>query len=196
MNEYIKKKIRASNILKPFITENAETKQSGIYEFERRDEKGVEFFYVGQAVNVFERLVSHINGYDQRLDLSLRKRGLKSLTNPYGWDVRVLEYCNREELNEKETQHIYDEIFAGKQTYNSTYGSQGEGKQGIKENKPSKGYYDGVAQGYENARREIAHLFELHLTAVQKSAKPNKNQEKALSKFYDFLADKKAKKGG
>ncbi len=58
---------------------------------------------------------------------------------------------------------------------------------GKADNRPAKGYHDGLQQGYENARKEIVHLFNLHLSAVIKANKPNKTQEKALLKFYDFI---------
>ena len=35
---------------------------------------------------------------------------------------------------------------------------------------------------------DYAHLFDLHLSAVIKANKPNKTQEKALQKFYDFIS--------
>lgn len=68
-----------------------------------------------------------------------------------------------------------------------TSGSQGKGKSGIADNKPSKGYYDGLAQGYKNAQKFVANLFDKHLVYGKKSDKPNKNQEKALAKFEQFL---------
>ena len=53
--------------------------------------------------------------------------------------------------------------------------------------KPPKGYYDGKKQGYLDARKYVANLFEKHLQYSVKSEKPNKNQEKALEKFKEFL---------
>jgi hypothetical protein len=41
--------------------------------------------------------------------------------------------------------------------------------------------------GYERARKEIAHLFDLHLDYTTKKQPPSKLQEKALQKFKDFL---------
>ena len=75
----------------------------------------------------------------------------------------------------------------GYQLRNKTAGGQDSGKFGIAENRPARGYWDGVAQGTENVRKEIKHLFDLHLVASIKSDKPNKTQEKALQKFHDFL---------
>jgi hypothetical protein len=70
---------------------------------------------------------------------------------------------------------------------NKTTGSQGEGKRGLDNQKAPKGYHDGLAQGYLNARKYVANLFDKHLEYSQKSKKPNKNQEKAMAKFKEFL---------
>ena len=43
MNDYVKKLIIAKNSIAPIITENTQTKQPGIYLFERTDENGVTF---------------------------------------------------------------------------------------------------------------------------------------------------------
>lgn len=184
MNEYIRKRLIAKKMIAPIIVENWQTMQSGIYLFERTDENGVTFFYCGQAQNIYNRIISHWNGY-QRIDLSIRKRGFKSESNPYGWTFTILEYCTN--LDEREQYYILENLKEGKQTYNLTYGRQGQGKETIGEGKTPKGYYDGVKYGYDKARKEIKHLFDLHLNAVIKSDKPNKTQEKALQKFKDFL---------
>ena len=73
MNDYVKKLIIAKNSIAPIITENEQTKQPGIYLFERTDENGVTFFYCGQAKNIFQIFFSHWNGY-QRIDFSMRNR--------------------------------------------------------------------------------------------------------------------------
>ena len=44
-----------------------------------------------------------------------------------------------------------------------------------------------VVQGYRDAQKFVANLFEKHLKYGQKSDKPNKNQEKAMAKFEEFL---------
>ena len=61
------------------------------------------------------------------------------------------------------------------------------GKTDIGERKSARGYYDGLEQGYKNAQKEVAHLFDLHLDYKIKSDNPNKNQQKAYQKFKDFL---------
>ena len=80
----------------------------------------------------------------------------------------------------------------GYQLRNKTSGSQGSGKRKIDEYRPQKGYRDGLNQGYKNASKEVSHLFDLHLDYKTKSDKPNKNQEKAIEKFKEFLKFYKA----
>ena len=184
MNDYVKKLIIAKKNIAPIITESIQTKQPGIYLFERTDENGVTFFYCGQAKNIFQRIVSHWNGY-QRIDISMRKRKFKSDENPHGWAFCILEYCPVDKLDEREQYWILEQMRQGKQTYNVTYGSQTDGKQNIKEGKTPRGYFDGTEAGYLMARREVSHWFSLHLNVSIK--KPTKNAEKALAKFMQFI---------
>ena len=184
MDDYVKKLIIAKKSIAPIITENAQTKQPGIYLFERTDENGVTFFYCGQAKSIFQRIVSHWNGY-QHIDIPLRKRKFKSDENPHGWAFCILEYCPVEKLDEREQYWILEQMRQGKQTYNGTYGSQTDGKKNIKEGKTPRGYFDGKSAGYLMARKEVAHWFNLHLNVSTK--KPTKNAEKALLKFQEFI---------
>ena len=184
MNDYVKKLIIAKKSIAPIITESIQTKQPGIYLFERTDENGVTFFYCGQAKNIFQRIVSHWNGY-QHIDISMRKRKFKSDENPHGWAFCILEYCPVENLDEREQYWILEQMRQGKQTYNVTYGSQTDGKQNIKEGKTPRGYWDGVEVGKMKARRFVADLFSKHLNVSMK--KPTKNAEKAYKKFMEFI---------
>lgn len=158
---------------------------SGIYFLLRTDENGIRYAYIGQAKHILTRLAQHLSGY-QHIDLSLRKHGLFSKDNLYGWAVHFMHYP-LSELDEKEQYYIKLYASKGYQLRNKTAGGQGEGKAQIDEYRPSKGYRDGLQQGYKNASREIANLFEKHLNVSKKSEKPNKNQEKALEKFNAFL---------
>ena len=157
---------------------------SGIY-FILREENGFRYAYIGQAKRLRERLGSHLSGY-QHIDLSIKKHGFWSEENPYGYKVHFLTFPENE-LDEKEQYFIKAYANAGWQMRNATAGSQGKGKHGLDNSKPSKNYYDGLAQGYKNAQKFVANLFEKHLDYKQKSDKPNKNQEKAMQKFKDFL---------
>ena len=173
-----KKKLLAVN---PILNEN-----SGIYFLTRTDENGIKYFYIGQAKHILSRLADHFTGF-QHIDLSLKKRGLYSVDNPYGWKVNALNYPVAE-LDKWEQYWILNYTKQGYQCrYNKTAGGQGEGKEKINEYRPAKGYRDGLTQGYKNASREVANLFEKHLNVSIKSDKPNKNQQKALEKFNNFL---------
>lgn len=159
---------------------------SGIYIMKRIDEQGFKFCYVGQAKHLLTRLSQHLSGY-QHIDLSLKKHGLyDEIKNPFGWQIGCI-WCNVIELDKEEQRYIKLYANAGYQMRNATSGSQGEGKKVLDNGKPTKGYMQGLAKGYLNARKDIAHLFDFHLTVATKKEPPTKNQEKALQKFNDFL---------
>lgn len=161
----------------PFINNEA-----GIYILTRR-ENGFKYAYVGQAKHLLERLVSHLMGY-QHIDISLKKHGLISETNKSGWDIITANF-KEEELDEKEQYFIKTYSNEGFQLYNHTTGSQGKGKEGLKET-VKKGYQQGVAYGYSKAQKEVTNYFEKHLNVSVKK-EGNKNQEKALEKFKNFI---------
>ena len=157
---------------------------SGIYVF-HREEGGFKFAYVGQAKHLLTRLAQHLSGY-QHIDLSLKKHGLWSEENPCGYKLYIREYPIAE-LDSEEQRWIKMLASKGYQMRNKTSGSQGKGKTGIADNKAAKGYHDGLRQGYKNAQKFVANLFDKHLVYDKKSEKPNKHQEKALEKFKEFL---------
>ena len=157
---------------------------SGIYIL-TREENGFKYAYIGQAKHLLTRLAQHLSGY-QHIDLSLKKHGLYSKENPCGWDIGWF-LCPITELDQREQEYIKEYANAGYQLRNKTSGSQGVGKQGLDVQKSPKGYRDGLAQGYKNAQKEVANLFEKHLIFAKKSDKPNKLQEKAIEKFKAFL---------
>ena len=157
---------------------------SGIY-FLLREEDGFRYAYIGQAVKLRERLGSHLSGY-QHIDLSIKKHGLWSEENPTGYKVHFLEF-SESLLDEMEQKYIKQYANAGYQMRNATSGSQGVGKKGLDNSRPTRTYYDGLAQGYKNAKKEVAHLFEIHLDYTTKKQPPTKLQENALQKFKYFL---------
>ena len=66
------------------------THESGIYCFTRVDEDGFKFAYIGLATrSLLTRLGEHLVGY-QHIDLSIKKHGLYSTDNPYGYKVDIL----------------------------------------------------------------------------------------------------------
>lgn len=162
------------------------TERSGIYIFTRHD-GDFRFAYIGQAKHLLTRLAQHLAGYQQHIDLSVKKHGFSYPDGPAdGWVLTVVE-CSEAELDEQERYYIRLYANDGYQLLNKTDGGQGKGKTGIAPNKPSKGYYDGLDAGYLKARKYVANLFDKHLDYSQKSDKPNKNQEKAMEKFKEFL---------
>lgn len=156
---------------------------SGIY-FLLREESGFKWAYIGKARNLLSRLAGHLNGY-QHIDLSLKKHGLYSEDNKTGWRVHFLEFPESQ-LDEKEQYYIKQYANGGYQLRNHESGGT-NGKIALDTRKESRGYYEGLNNGYERARKEIAHLFELHLDYTAKKQPPTKMQEKAILKFKDFL---------
>lgn len=161
----------------------------GIYAFYRIDETEIKRAYCGQAVSLRERCAAHLAEYDH-IALSLKKHGLYSEDNPYGWKL-AYKTCLKEELDEREIATIKAFADKGFQLYNVSAGGQSVGRKAIKEYKQPKTYRQGIQQGRINASREIAHLFEKHLDYKAKNDPPNKNQQKALEKFEDFLNEYK-----
>lgn len=157
---------------------------SGIYILTRY-ENGFKYAYIGQAKHLLTRLAQHLSGY-QHIDLSLKKHGFCNSENPCGWCIRW-ESVPERKLDEYEQKLIKEYANDGYQLRNKTSGSQGEGKRSLDNQKSPKGYHDGLQQGYKNAQKYVANLFDKHLVYSKKSDKPNKNQEKAAEKFAEFL---------
>lgn len=173
-------KVNKARILKvcPDVTD-----ASGIYIL-TREEGGFKFAYVGQAKKLLSRLAGHLKGY-QHIDLSLKKHGLWSEDKPTGWKISFVEYPEQF-LDEQEQIYIKQMANLGYQLRNKTSGSQGEGKRDIAD-EPTKGYLEGLHNGYKKAQKEIAHLFKLHLVCGTKKVPPTKLQEKAMQKFECFI---------
>ena len=159
---------------------------SGIY-FLTREEGGFKYAYIGQAVHILKRLQSHLVGY-QHIDLSLKSHGLyDDEKNPCGWKVGFLHYP-AEELDKWERHWIKAYANNGYQLRNHSIGGQGEGKSGMDNQKPARGYYDGIAQGRKNLARELKGIIDKHLLVMLKPDKAtNKTSQKMLDKFWDLL---------
>ena len=65
--------------------------RSGIYFLTRTDENDISYFYIGQAVNIIQRMCGHLTGY-QHIDNSIKKRGFFSDENHYGWNLNFINY--------------------------------------------------------------------------------------------------------
>lgn len=164
--------------------------KSGIY-FWIRKEEGKNCAYIGKSGDLMKRSVSHLQGNKQRLDGSLKKRGLYSKDNTLGWQLFVMHFPENK-LDEMERYYIEKYKNAGYEMYNIESGGA-DGKTIIGDRKGPMGYHDGLKQGYLNARKEVAHWFELHLECTIKG-KNTKNKEKAFEKFINFITlDKKEK---
>lgn len=164
------------------------TDRSGIYIMTRMDEDGIKYAYVGQAKHILTRLAQHLSGY-QHIDLSLKKHGLYSKKNPFGWGVRFFEFPIHL-LDQKEQEFIKIYATNGHQLRNKTSGSQGEGKRKIDEYRPAKGYRDGLAQGRKNLARELLNIIDKHLIVKVRDDKANnKVSLNALDKFNTLLRE-------
>lgn len=161
----------------------------GIYAFYRTDETEIRRAYVGQALSLCERCAAHLAEYDH-IALSLKKHGLYSKENPYGWKLQY-KRCSKDELDEREIATIKAFADNGFQLYNLTTGGQKTGKKAIWEYKQPKTYRQGIQQGRKNSSKEIAHLFDKHLNYSTKNDPPTKNQQKAVEKLEDFLNEYK-----
>lgn len=161
--------------------------ESGIYFLTRTDEDNISYFYIGQALHITQRLCGHLVGY-QHIDISIKKRGLYSADNPYGWKVNFMHYP-KSELDKWERYWILEYTKRGYQCrYNKTGGGQGEGKEKINEFRPAKGYRDGIKQGKINLARELSSIAEKHLTIeIREDKKNNKVSQKQFEKFKELM---------
>lgn len=164
--------------------------ESGIYFLLREDENGFRFAYIGQALHIISRLASHLVGYEQHIDLSLRKHKLYDKEkNPYGWRVEFLNFPENK-LDEKEKLYIKLYADKGYQLRNVSLGGQGENRASgsIGERKAPKGYRDGIQQGRKNLARELSNIAEKHLKIELREDKANnKVSQKQYEKFMDLL---------
>jgi hypothetical protein len=161
--------------------------RSGIYFLTRTDENDISYFYIGQAVNIIQRMCGHLTGY-QHIDLSVKKRGFFSEENPYGWKLNFINYP-KSDLDKMEQYWILEYTKRGYQCrYNKTAGGQGYGKEKINEFKPSRGYRDGLKQGEKNLARELSSIAEKHLKIeIREDKKHNKISQRQYEKFMDLL---------
>lgn len=164
----------------PYLTD-----KSGIYVFTREDEDGFRYAYIGQAKHILTRLAQHLAGYEQYIDLSLRKHGLLTVAHPNGWYVTATEYPENE-LNDREKYYIKFYADQGYQLRNKTSGSQGSGKSGIADNKPAKGYYDGKKQGRSDVVKELNKVVKY----LQITPKDNgKLANRMAQKFWEIIGE-------
>jgi hypothetical protein len=176
------KAVEAKNKRRFLALNNRLTEQSGIYIL-HREENGIKYAYVGQARHILTRLAQHLSGY-QHIDLSLKKHGLAN-EKENGWKVHF-ELCSISALDEAERHWIKVVADKGYQLRNKTLGGQNEGKGGLDNQRASRGYHDGLAQGRKALAKELRHIIETHGFTIEPS-KNNKVTEKALNKFWELL---------
>lgn len=158
---------------------------SGIYFLTRTDELGIRHAYVGLAHHVLTRLAQHLSNY-QYIDNSIRKHGLYSEDNPYGYKVNFLN-CLENELEEKERYYITQYSLNGYQMKNRDTGG-GAGKQEIGDRKPPKTYREGIQAGKKSLARELSSIAEKHLKIeIRDDKKNNKISQKQFEKFKELL---------
>lgn len=164
--------------------------RSGIYFLLREDENGFRYAYIGQARSVLQRLCSHMSGYKQHIDLSLRKHKLyDKYDNPYGWRVEFLNFPEAE-LDEKEKFYIKQYADAGYQLRNVSVGGQGSERDSgqIGERKPPKGYRDGILQGKKALSRDLSYIADKYLIIDLKDEyKGKKVPERQFEKFKELM---------
>lgn len=168
------------------ICPEAAVHQSGIYFYTREDLEG-KHAYIGKAIDLCERTVSHMTGYEQRIDISIKPnhRGFYSKYNPSGWKLNVL-YYPKTELDKWEQYWIDRYRNEGIDLYNIESGGT-DGKSIIGERKSPKNYHDGLAQGRKSLAKELRHIIDTHLEV--KVRKESKISQKAIEKFWNLLKE-------
>ena len=160
--------------------------RSGIYFLLREDENGFNYAYIGQAKCLLQRLASHMVGFQQHIDLSLRKHKLyDSEKNPYGWRVEFLNFPE-DKLDEEEKKYIKMYADKGYQLRNVSLGGQGENRASgqINDRKPTKTYRQGIEQGKRSLAKELSSIAEKHLKIeIRDDKKNNKVSQKQFEKF-------------
>ena len=156
---------------------------SGIY-FLLREEEGHRYGYIGKGKDVLRRMCSHLSGYQQRVDISLRKRGFYSKENEGGWKLNVL-YFPEHLLDEKERYYIELYRKSGTILYNVESGGT-INKEIIGERKAPKTYQDGLRQGDKRTKRKVKEYFEKYLDVMIRQPS-NKIKEKKYNEFISWL---------
>lgn len=157
-------------------------KQSGIYIWYRPIYK----MYIGLAHNLLQRTIDHMTQHNGHLDNSIYKHKIyHPIKNKNGWKIITIP-CPIEELNTKE-QELIDKYKDNEdyELYNISGGGQGEERIGdIAERKASRGYRDGLKQGYENAKKEIVEYFTKYLDFVPKTSQNALKKDGTLKEIF------------
>ena len=153
---------------------------SGIYFFYRTDDRGIKYGYIGQSINMLGRCAQHLSGYSH-IDLSIKKYGLYSDTNIYGYKLMVVEVTDN--LDEREQYWIHHYANLGYQLRNNTTGGQSCKSM---DTTIKKGYRQGVDTGYTKAINDINKLLDTgRITITATSSK--KIDQNTVDKLYKIL---------
>lgn len=159
--------------------------KSGIYFWFREDkDENKKYMYIGKGVDILRRNVSHMQGYQQHIDISIKKRGFYSAKNQNGWKLSVL-YFPENELDAREQYYIDHYKNKNYILYNIESGGT-LGKTIINERKPAKTYRDGIKQGEKNTTKQVKTYFDKYLDYSIKSPS-NKLKERKFAEFTEFL---------
>ena len=107
--------------LKQFPWLRGYSKESGIYIWDRVNEKEEYCWYIGKAKNILHRTAQHIMDCQSHLDKSIKKHGFYSAEkNPTGWFLATLELCEEDCLDSNEQYYIrlYQEMRPHSKMYN------------------------------------------------------------------------------
>ena len=156
--------------------------ENGIYILWRTETHG----YIGQTrQGILTRLAQHMTGF-QHIDLSMKTHGLYSEDNKNGYKIDFI-HCPVSQLDDKEREYIQKAIDCGWILKNKTSGGQDDGKEKIADFRPSRGYHDGLKQGYKNAMKYIRNLLDKHLEIC---LKPEKQNNKVSIRQYEKFMEK------
>lgn len=166
--------------------------ECGIYLFYRKNDKGENCVYIGQAKKLLERTASHLLGYKKKnpshVDKSLYKHKIYSKDNPFGWRLKILCYCNVDKLDllEKQWIEFYTKTFC--KVYNVTGGGQFDKAEDVGERYEVKlkTYRNGKNIAYNKAKEYVKTMFDKYLDYTIKG-KTNKIKERKLKEFKEFL---------
>lgn len=200
MGNWYNKSIKQRNYLKAqermnkmceylFAYDNRLNETPGIYILTRvnpptKDGTQKKYVYIGQSLNLILRVSQHMVQFSQRIDISLKQRGLYyAKSNPFGWKIDVY-YCNEDELDQKEREFIKAAQEQGYELYNITSGGQDEGKEDINQRASGKGYRDGLKMGKISAYREIKEFFDKYLDYQPKRTENSVKKNGELKEIY------------
>jgi hypothetical protein len=167
--------------------------EPGIYFLLRNSEENFKFAYIGQTrQGILSRLVSHLNGYEQHIDLSLKRHKLWSEDNPYGWRIEFMN-CPIDRLDDLEIKYIKAYADAGYQLRNSSLGGQGANRASgqIGERKQPKTYTQGKVEGKKQLAKQLSSIIDKHLEVkIQPGKENNKVSQKQRDKFFELIDER------